>query len=1431
VARPAFKKFTAFLIILLSLVLIYARGQEYRFRHLTTENGLSSNDVNVIYRDSLGFIWIGTDNGLNRFDGYNIRVFRNDPRDSASITDNVILSFAEQNSGNLLVGTANGGLNHFNHYTETFSRISLTVNPPVDAAINRINVIATDSSGIFWIGTGAGLIKYSKTAGVIGHYLTRSNPVDDSANDIKAFYMENHEKFWMGTMGGLFHFDPVNALFKQFPLVPGWYYPEPFEKIIHCIYRDSKDIFWIGTHWFLYRVENDSVAWIGPPGYLVTDSTPNSMAINAINEHIINGRQVLWMATWGGLNYFDPVARKCNYIFTDSKNPDWLSSYALSTQYMDAGGLLWIGHEDRGVDILNLYGNPFRRPDLPEEVSNLSALSFLMDSKGNFWAGLDDHGLLRLDENMKFMDSYRFRLPGGVELQNCDLDYIYEDSRANIWIGNTLLEEGLFIFDPDQRHFEPVRFNVPDHYLTVDPGPVRYNSFLEVQDGVTWFGTSHGLFRNKPDHYREVSPVIFTINDSIIPLYIWKLLEDRERNTWIGTRDHGLYCLEAGKKEPAKDSFLDLSHLIHFDFQGSIQYIHEDQSGKLWLGTSIGLYSLSQGDTVIMPAKGIEGITTGKPIYGISEDNHGNLWLSSTAGLVRYDPDAIAGLMIRKFDKSDGIPFSGFEPKAFYQSPDGRVFIGNLSASGNGFFFFNPGEIQDNTHAPEVVISAFKVRNESIGFDSSLNVKKHIRLRYDQNFFSFELAALDYVNPAKNQFAYYLEGLEDDWNHSQSRRYINYSGVPPGKYIFRFKASNNDGYWNDKGSFVAVSVLPPPWKSWWAYSMYGLFFVTLLAVWRMYDLRRQSLKHQLEFERIEADKLKELDHAKSRFFANISHEFRTPLTLILAPLDKLITIVPHEAKNDLEIMQRNARKLLQLINQLLLLSRLESGQLKLKATRLNIVELVNEYLQSFESLARHKKVDLVFNFDTKEILVYADREKMEKILFNLLSNAFKYTGEGGRIEVKVFSLKSLDFGDLSIENRQSAIDNRQLTKDLRPKTEVYKDNQVVISIADTGSGIAPDHLPHIFDRFYQADDSTTRLQEGTGIGLSLVKELVELHHGSISVESKPGWGTMFTIALPIGSGHLKEDESADTQSPEEEIRTCFDGKVPENDAVETTTATGLLTGYLSGRITEATGKQVILVVEDNDDLRNYIRGFLEESYRLLEARNGKEGMQTAIEYIPDLMITDVMMPEMDGFELCKRIRADERTSHIPVIMVTALGEHESRLEGLETGADDFISKPFDPLELKIRIRNLLDRRQRLRAHYMKYAEKEGLFAIIDLKGDEALSSDEKFLQKAMKIITENIADPDFSVDDFAGRMAMSKIQLHRKLVAVTGRSPNRLVRSVRLIKAAQMIRNRSGTISEIAFEVGFNNLSWFARCFHDQFGQSPSDYASQPGSK
>ncbi len=989
---------------------------------------------------------------------------------------------------------------------------------------------------------------------------------------------------------------------------------------------------------------------------------------------------------------------------------------------------------------------------------------------------------------------------------------LMEDSKDRLWVCFRAL--GLTIFDTIKESFIPIE-GIPEKEDTI---PTYIWDIIEDNNGKLWIGDfEKGLFykETNDDTFEPVKRVKHKI---LGKTKIRDLFEDSKGNIWIGTYDHGLFCLP-----PENRDNMNFIHYQNRDIDSNGYYgtyinsICEDINGTIWITTSKGLNRFNPVSNKFEVYKQHKELF-GDQIMKIFSDAKGNLWFNQyTHQLIRFKPYEIMQNPIKIFGTDDGLPFSDLSYRGLYQAKDGRIFIGGARGTNNGFFSFYPDSVIENIDIPALVITDFKVRNRNYPLDSNITEKKNLRLKHNENFFSFEFAALDYTNPKKNQYAYYLESLENDWIYAGNRRFANYTGVPHGKYTFHVKGSNNDGYWNEKGTSISIIIQAPPWKTWWAYLLYLLFIISILNIVIRFYLRRQRLLHQLDLEHIEAEKLKELDTMKSRFFANVSHEFRTPLTLILGPLQNLLSkSTDSKSKQDLRMMQRNALRLQNLINQLLNLSKLESDKMKLQVKEENIVALVNGYTQSFESLAKQKKIDLIFNSDEKDIKLFVDKDKIEKILYNLISNAFKFTDEGGTIEISITPLNPPSRGDLLLAD--------PLSKRSAEFPPFRGDGRgVQIKISDTGRGIPPEKLEHIFDRFYQADDSYTKDQEGTGIGLALTKELVEIHHGKITVESEIGKGTTFYIFLPKGKGHLKKDEIVDkTAIPVK--REELPEPIPELEFSESdlTKEDHLSQDKIDGK----EDKPYLLIVDDNADLRAYMRGCLDKDHYIFEAKDGIEGFNMATEKVPDLIISDVMMPKMDGYKLCKKLKTDERTSHIPVVLLTARASTESRIEGLETGADDFITKPFDTEELLIRIKNLIDQRRKLQERFMKNAAKIGYKELMELPESGINSMDQKFMQKAINIVQEHLSDEAFNVKAFGSKMNMSRMQIHRKLVALTGQPANIFIRTLRLNKAAELLAIKSGNVTEVAYEVGFNNLSYFARCFREQFGLSPSEFLS-----
>ena len=1392
-SRSGLASVTVLSLFFVCAVFVHAQKNQASFRHLTAKEGFTSATVNTIYKDSQGFLWLGAFDGLYRYDGYNFKAFRHDPSDFTTLSNNSIYRIFEDRDSALWIGTMWSGLNKYNRINDRFKRYY--PNPDTTSSdVNGILSIYQDTDGILWVCTPTGgLHQYIDSTDCFLSYKYDIVNNENLKNFVQCMYEDSKGNFWTGTRNGLFIFDRLEKKYETPGFLNNVAEMEYFNRgekyddandIIDklpdfqsCrytdIFQDDQGIYWFATSKGLLKYDPD------PNKLTVFENQPgepaslSSSALIKIVEDPKDSNGNLWISSYWGLNQFHKETGMNTQYFHDPVNPQSLAYSLIYGMYLDDDDLLWIGNENSGVSVLNLRNAHFEYYQIVSDdqytENLLTATSFCKDRYGFTWVGTNKGGLFRYDDNMNLAERYLFQ-SSEIYCQNCNHIYsIYETADGIIMVGTL---HSLFIYDRINNEFKQCTLISNDIPLKRS----RINTIFRDSFGWCWAGTTlikKGLFfqshpTDNPLNFHQIT------QDPLNHTDIRDFYEDKEGVMWVATNGSGIFLLKPGNR--------DILAFEKFDKKGAETLIntlsiHCDQNGVLWFGGFHGLTRYSPLDDSLYHFNSKNGLKA-DAIYDIVSDGE-FLWFSSDKGLIRFNPEAPAENRAKIMQLSDGIPFEDIYTYDIYRSEDGMIHVGGKRGSGKGFFRFHPDNIQENQHIPPVVITNFLVNNKHILLDSSITYKKHIVLNHYENYFSFEFAALDYVDPKSNQYSYQLEGMDESWVLSGNRNYANYTNIPPGYYTFNIRGSNNDGVWNETGAGISITILPPFWKTWWAYALYMLSVLVLIYLIVRFYLRRQRLLYNLKVEQIQKEKLQELDRMKSRFFANISHEFRTPLTLILGPIKKALSkIKEDDIKHDLILIRRNARRLENLINQLLDLSKLESGKLKLKAREDDIVIFVKNHVQLFESVAKEKRIELRFSADEKIIFLHFDPDKMGKIIVNLVSNAFKYTPENGRIEVSI-------------------------TEEL---------SNVAISITDTGPGIPPDKIQYIFDRFYQADETYNKDQEGTGIGLALTKELVELHHGDIKIESKAGKGTMFRVLLPLGSEHFKDDEIDSSLT--------VDGRIPLDwSPVLADGPDSKPMGGISEASLETDPRPVLLVVEDNNDLRKYIRDCLIESYQVVEAMNGLDGLDKAIEMIPDLVVSDVMMPEMDGYELCEKLKTNECTSHIPVILLTARASMESRIEGLETGADDFITKPFDVEELQVRIKNLILQRSKLKEIILR-----NIGAIGQLT-DRGLSSvDQKFLKKAVEVVENNISDAEFSVVTFAENMSLSRVQLHRKLRALVEQPASDFIRTIRLNRAALLLREKAGNIAEIAYDVGFTNPSYFSECFRKQFGKLPSEY-------
>lgn len=1322
-----------------------------RFDRIMVEDGLSNNVVNCILQDRYGFMWFGTQNGLNRYDGKSIKVYRTIYGDTTTLFGDNVTSLAEDRDGNLWVAT--WGLQRYDRENDNFVRF------PSDTAgihgpLPGTAFLAYDSSGILWLASESRLQKFDLQK----HTFTNIDLGNDGI-PIWAMTIDRKGNVWITSMhsGQNVRIDKTDLTYQTFTS-KRTFHVRPNEQITVTeepkgIFVDERDSVWVYGDRYISKLD-----WRKKKFRYVVD-TSNWFFIHSMVKDR-EGR--VWAGTYTkGLQLLKENFGFMESVVNVASDLHSLSGATINYSYLDRAGNVWFGTE-RGVSKMARWAKPFVHfSNDPVNSGSLVAgeiVAINEDGEKNLWCVPDIGTIERFDRRTGTFKHYPF-----YEYTSKRQLFIDQDGALLVSVFAFPLKYNLARDRFYDFQFHPSRWSKKNHFDAWPP-----DDMLRESDGTIWWGYHNKLAKVSKEgkHVRW-----YNKKDGLLSLEISQIHKDKTGTVWVNPSGNGL-----ARYDPVKDHFISIRNT---DFQADVMF--EDSNGNFWIGSTYGLmlYNAKE-DSIIKLFDRKDGLgpldqkITSLHVLGISEDDHKNLWLQTDAGIAKLN---IRTYSARYYGPAEGIPapsrnrFLIWGTAAHVKTKRGEMVFG-LGAS--GIVMFYPDDIKDNPNPPSIVLSDFKLFNEPVKIGRDFPLKKNIllsdkiELMYDQNEFTFEFAALDYTAPAENQYAYKLEGYDKDWIKSGNRNVAYYTNIAPGEYIFRVKASNNDGVWNERGISIEITISPPWWKTTWAYIGYLLVIVVTFYSTRRYELNRQRLK-------IETKNLKDIDQIKSKFFANISHEFRTPLTLIDGPAGQLVSGEAENPKEIGQIIRRNSQRLLRLVNQLLDLSKIESGGMKLQKQTLDIVQLVKGIAASFESLAGRKGITFEIHTSEDSLIGSFERDAVEKIVTNLLSNAFKFTSKGGSVSL---ALSPNPFS-----------------------TDDGRGEGVRVSVTDTGIGI-PAHLKEkIFDRFYQIDDTHTREQGGTGIGLALTKELVELHGGAISVTSELGKGSTFAVQLPL--------EYDTTTVIEQTVR--HRDKLSYTDITETTEPISISKPDDS--------LPLLLIIEDNADMRRYIRTNIENGYHIAEAVNGEEGVAKAIETIPDLIISDVMMPKMDGFEVCRKLKTDERTSHIPIILLTAKAGQEHKVEGLETGADDYLVKPFDAKELSVRLINLQEQRKKLREYFQRELTSFP-------KSGRVQSADEQFLSKVFQIIEIHYPDSEFDLETLANSLLMSRMQLHRKIKAITGYTPGEFMRNFRLQKAAELLTKNTGTVSEIVFMIGYNNLSSFARQFHDKFGVNPSEYPS-----
>ncbi len=1362
--------------VLLASAAVAQQHPPVHFTALTSRDGLSQSTVNCIFRDSYGFLWFGTQDGLNRYDGYSFTVYRHDAANPRSIADNQIKSIIEDDEHRLWIGTLGGGLCIYDRDHDAFLRLEDIGIHPAFHTDPAILSLLKARDGSIWIGTFRGLLHINAQHTTISEFLPEPADTASLGNaTIQALFQDHSGRIWVGTYGGLDLYRPKDQGFTH------------WQQNNSPLTSDHLTAITQDRHGNLYLATDGGGLDVLDPAtgdLKAHQPSPNPGAISSPNLRTLCPAPdgAIWVGTENGLDRFDPATQ----IFTHHRHTligeGSLTNNTVTSLLEDSTGILWVGTAQGGV---NKYDRNLFYFDIYRSTADAASLSgdqvtcFAQDPKDNIWIGTDGSGLDRWDTTTGRFDHYypgKPNAPAGTAI----LALLMLRNKHTLCIGT--YGNGL-----DRLDLTTGRFT----HLKSGPGPKNLSNpsiyaLLEDSQGNIWMGTNGGgVDVLHPDG--TIDKHSFTgRRDSVSNNYIRCLLEARDGSIWIGTYSGGISVYD-----PATKRFTVYDNVVNHLSNQVVFSLCQDTKGRIWAGTMGGGLDLFDPATKQFRTYNEAVGLSNNIVNSIIEDTRGFLWLSTNKGISRFNP---ATGEFRNFGIHHGLQSLEFLNGSGFRDNKGRIFFGGIS----GFNVFDPTQETINKVAPKPRLTDLYLFNKPVRpgepgspLKEDINRQQEIILSHNQYDFSIGFGAAGYTIPSDNKFAYKLQGFDESWNFAGPQRRATYTNLSPGHYSFHLKAANNDGIWSANDTIIGITVLPPFWKTWWAYALLVIIALAILYLIYRDITERERLRGRIRLEQMTAEKNRELNELKLHFFTNVSHELRTPLSLITDPLRKLIKgeISPDETRRYGKLMYDNATRLTRLIDQMLDWRKLETGHLRLDPRSTDLVGLTKDIAGLFSLHATERHLDYTISSPHTELKALVDTDKFEKIVFNLISNAFKYTPDGGSITITI----------------------RYSTTGTQPAAELH--------VRDTGIGIAPDLRDKVFDLFYQVQGSRRYESASTGIGLALARQLAELHGGTLTVTSEEGAGSDFILTLPL-------NEPIQHSAPPQPLTAS-----PQNPAEPRVTApVQTQTGPIATMPTASEPTQdpdadlendtpLILLVEDNAHLRDYIRGELPPIYRTAVAGDGAAGLEKALELIPDLIISDVMMPNLSGLELCRAVKTDRRTSHIPVILLTARQSDAHQVEGYTAGADVYIPKPFNMEVITACVSSLLESRRRMRELYRKHT----------LPREEQHSMqlnflDRQFLENAAAIVDQHLADPLFDVEVLAARLKVSRRQLYRKLNALTGETPHDYITTRRLTKAAQLLLTGELTVSEVAYKTGFTDAANFSRSFTRHHGRSPSKY-------
>lgn len=1357
---------------LLLAAFTFVNAQTGRF--YSTDKELSNSLINKVYQDKRGFIWVATEDGLNKFDGNRFIVYKKNKNEPDALLNNYVKTLFEDSKGRFWVACING-IQIYDQATHTFQSIPIRHNRDNMAPQTSANIIELQN-GEIWLGTyGGGIISLKENEFIPQEELNRKI----QSYFIQTIYEDSKQNIWIATENkGLFCYTPSNGQVQNFT-APGQLTSED----ISCFCEDKEGTLFISTL-------NGGLMKLNPSNSQFTPIPYKGNNRLSIKTLTIDNNNNLYIGTEGfGLKIYNRSTNSIDDYDVHNGVFD-LSSSKVHSILEDKDGNLWLGIFQKGLLMIPSMPNKFNYygyKSFPKsEIGSSCVMSILVDRQNVAWIATDNDGLYAVNDEGKQI--LHFKEEGSNHSAPRNIICLLEDSEHKLWIGSYL--SGLTLMNKQTGVCTPV-----NEQLSTPKASDNKKIFCIAEDRNQhiWVGTyGSGVYKmdisgkvinqyQSSKSQNENWQVNKLCND-----WINCIIEDNEGLLWIGTCN-GLSCFNP--KTENFINYLSQNNLLPNTF---VHTLLQDDKGFIWVGTSEGLYKFDKRTQKFSIYTTQQGLPS-DVICGMVQDDMNNYWISTHQGMSKLIADTETFI---NYTASDGIQGNEFTRGAFYKDHRGKIYFGGTG----GVTSFYPKDIAEPDKKLRIEITDFILGNHSVRkgdmlgkhaiTDSDVMDATRFTLTYERNSFRMELSTLDFANPERIIYQYKIKELETNWlNTSPGMNRVSYANLSPGTYTLMVRAKDNKSTSDIRT--VEIVVTPPWYNTWWAKVLWSCLLVLVLYALTMYAISRIHRRQEIMKQRHQ----EQINEAKLQFFINISHEIRTPMTLIISPLEKLIA--EHSEKQQVYLMiYRNAQRILRLINQLMDIRKLDKGQMHLKFRETDMVGFIEDLMQTFNYQAQKKNITFTFDKelpDADSLKVWIDLNNFDKVLMNVLSNAFKYTSDGGNIHI------------LLKTGHNSAY--RGALKDY-----------FEICVTDDGIGIDKDKIKQIFERFYQINNDMTQSNFGTGIGLHLARSLVKLHHGLIKAENREDeQGTRFIIRLPLGSDHLKTDE---LENPDEAGSDLLMSQLSKDTLYETDNENIMADEVKKPK---AKTRYRVLIIEDDDEIRQYMRNELNTDFRISECTNGREGLEVILRDKPDLVISDIMMPEMDGITLCRKVKQNININHIPVILLTAKSKAEDRIEGLETGADAYIVKPFNTELLRTTASNLIANRERLRGQLIGEQQVEEKIVKIEMK-----SNDEILMGKVMKTINEHLTDPALNVEMLAANVGMSRVHMHRKLKELTNQSARDFIRNIRLKQAATLLREKNLSISEVAYATGFSNLSHFSNSFREFYGISPTEYKEQP---